>query len=78
MTAILIVLSCGFYQIKKVSIWLFVVLYALTFFFANVSASWPLSPWLQHSARAGFCLYTRCPVLVTLGDWPALAQPLCL
>jgi PHS family inorganic phosphate transporter-like MFS transporter len=38
MTAILIILSCGYAKIKAVSIWLFVLLYALTFFFANVSA----------------------------------------
>ncbi|KAK9846381.1 hypothetical protein WJX81_002681 [Elliptochloris bilobata] len=35
MTTILIILAAAFTQIKAVSIWLFIVMYALTFFFAN-------------------------------------------
>ena len=32
MTTILIILSCAFYQILHVSVWLFIVLYALVSF----------------------------------------------
>ncbi|EIE21338.1 hypothetical protein COCSUDRAFT_56561 [Coccomyxa subellipsoidea C-169] len=35
MTVILIILAAAITQIKAVSIWLFIVMYALTFFFAN-------------------------------------------
>jgi MFS family permease len=35
MTTILIVLSAAYFQIRKASKWLFIVMYALTFFFAN-------------------------------------------
>lgn len=35
MTVILIILAAAITQIKAVSVWLFIVMYALTFFFAN-------------------------------------------
>ncbi len=56
MTIILIILASAFYQIKKVSIWLFVVMYALTFFFANVRI-YPLFPPLSHTlSKLSHCL----------------------